>query len=550
MNTVIYSKINRERRKEFQLLTNIVRLDSGDKVVVKRPLLPDGTAHIIHMHEYLSAIKNDKVRPVSSKIDNGSIVMDYVEGKSLCEILLGYLRDSDFTRALEFLKKYRDLVYRLGNDSGEFVCTPEFEAVFGSVSLDGVMAGKQLNIDCILENIIKSQDEYLIIDYEWYFDFYIPYDFLLYRSILDLYCNYHADIKDLGSFVDLCSEMGISESAIDVYSRMNNRFIDYVYDNSNGYNSIKARYAKDKLDVQGIIKSDRNTACLYLDVGEGFSEDDVRLNEVVESKPDELIENIIEYDLSGVSGLKQLRFDPMTGACFVKINSIIADDTIDLMGNITDMGSNTINNGNGEYIFFTDDPHLLFAFDSDISKLTVSYCIFPLESSFISFFQDYIKIRDGREQNLIDSIEAYNINACLYYDVGMGFNEELKIVSPIGISDYYDYKKIVLKYDLSEINGIKQLRFDPMEMSGLVRIDSVRANDSIDLKWDEKEAGTYSVSFENDEYLFFNNDPQFIIPMDIDVKSLVIEFCIAPVSITSCEKMLNVFVEAGGNEGE
>jgi hypothetical protein len=400
-----------------------------------------------------------------------------------------------------------------------------------------VLAGKQLNIDCILENIIKSQDEYLIIDYEWFFDFYIPYDFLLYRSILDLYCNYHADIKGLGSFVDLCSEMGISASAIDVYSRMNNRFIDYVYDVSNGYNSIKSQYAKEKLDVQGIFKSDRNTACLYLDVGEGFSEDNVRLNEVLESKSDELIENKIEYDLSEVSELKQIRFDPMTGACFVKINSIIADNTIDLMESIKDMGSDAINNGNGEFIFISDDPQLVFVLDSDVSKLVISYCILPLDAGLVGALKDYNKARDKRENSLRNLVDSFNIDACLYYDVGMGFTEERKLINELKISDYCDNKKIVLKYDLSGIDGIKKLRFDPMTIRGLVRINSVRGNDSIDLVWDKKELKMNAINLENNEFLFFTDDPQFIFPVSFDISNLVIEFCITPVSMTSVDNI-------------
>lgn len=533
MSKVIYSKINKERKKEYQLLTSIVMQDSGERSVVKKPLTSDGVPHIMHMYEYMNTLKCADVKPASSRLDGDNIVMDYVEGESLCEILLTLLRNEDYEEALSLLNRYKDLVYQLGRDSKPFASTPEFEEVFGTVSIEGVASGKQLNIDCILENIIKTGHDNQIIDYEWFFDFYVPYNFLLYRALLDLYCNYYSDIKALGSLVDLCKSMGISEAEIDEYSRMNSKFIDYVYDNENGYNSIKAGYAKDKIKILELIEEKKNTACLYYDIGEGFSENNIICTEVVESKKDEQIENEIVFDLSGISGIKQLRFDPMIGAGFVKINHITFDNGFDLFNNRVDIDSDLIECSNGEFLFLSDDPKLVFKVDSDISKLIVSFSVLPIDNRAIAVVGKYV----DEHNKCLSSFKEYSIDSCLYYDVGEGFSELDKMVKPIDIPDFQDYKEITLKFDLSDVSGIKQLRFDPMTKAGFVKINSIIINNEIEVLTKDLTYSPESVALDGNNVLFFTNDPQYTFNVGTCIYEIVIKMCVVPLNDLTIEAL-------------
>ena len=60
-----------------------------------------------------------------------------------------------------------------------FEVTDKFKKVFGDIKLPEDLAGlKAANADMIFGNFIRTDEGLVCIDYEWFFDFPVPKDFL------------------------------------------------------------------------------------------------------------------------------------------------------------------------------------------------------------------------------------------------------------------------------------------------------------------------------------------------------------------------------------
>ncbi len=519
MNTVIYTKINRERKKQFQLMTQIVVDEEGKKYVYKKPLNKDAVSHVCRIHDYCLNSSREDIRIANSTIENDCIKMEYIEGKSLCDILMDHIANGDRKEAVSILERYKDFIYGIGKESAIFTPSSSYEEVFGNNYPEGVLAGKSINIDCVLENIICTDSECVVIDYEWFFDFYIPYDYLLYRAVWALYCNYSSYMNELWSFTELCDILGISKGKIDIYARMNDNFNDYVYNGILGYNSIKKKYSKVKTNIIDILYTSKHSACLYYDTGEGFNEKDIIITDYDYSQYHDCKIITLTYDLSFTNDIKALRFDPMIHCGIVKIDSIAADSDQDLSEHLISVNSESVGLENDERLFFSDDPCYVYDVDNDIKSLTVRFYVIPLESSVLDIIVNYRTKLQSLHKNTVT----------LYYDIGDGFNEADAINNEIEHTEYCGNKEITLEYNLTGISGIRRLRFDPMSTGGIVKIISITADDSISLEGQREYISPDSIALEDGYTLFSTDDPQIVYKVDSDIKRLSIRFSITPI---------------------
>jgi len=86
----------------------------------------------------------------------------------------------------------------------------------------------------IFENILVDDDKYTCIDYEWFFDFQIPDEFVKYRSIYYFYINNKKILSDKNISLDeLCNCVNIAESNINTFAEMEENFQKWVVGDSN-----------------------------------------------------------------------------------------------------------------------------------------------------------------------------------------------------------------------------------------------------------------------------------------------------------------------------
>lgn len=233
MNKLIYTKYSTDRDKNFAIRTDRLRLDNGEEIINKVALCDEGISHLEHMVNMSKKLQyrfSEEIKVSTSTIDGRVLTNEFVEGKSFYSLFEDVLKDKDSEAVMKMLNSYRDKIYYSTTSDSRFHTTEEFEEVFGSFSnLDdmNLVSSDVTDIDMILENIIVSSDgTWQLIDYEWTFDFPIPREYVLYRTLVYLYNS--SKISYMIKWNRALSWAGISEEQEKIYKRMEKNFQRYI----------------------------------------------------------------------------------------------------------------------------------------------------------------------------------------------------------------------------------------------------------------------------------------------------------------------------------
>jgi len=130
-----------------------------------------------------------------------------------------------------------------------------FKEVFGEVELDeNIRATKELNIDMIFGNIIEENGQWVVIDYEWTFDFLIPIQFLFYRTAM-FYLSYSPKREHFCG-EELMRAFGISESEEEQFRKMEQHFqVNYVLKNHNALHLMYRKFGKGSITIEDYFKT-------------------------------------------------------------------------------------------------------------------------------------------------------------------------------------------------------------------------------------------------------------------------------------------------------
>ena len=224
MSKIVFTKYSNERAKAFALRTDILE-EAGGRRVRKKAMDPQGECHIqniAHFYEELSRIYQDtKIHMNRCTLEDGDAYLEYLEGETLENILDGYLLEENHSLLIRTLFSYLEEVKK-GFTRESFAITPEFEEVFGKVQLpENLLSADTADIDMVLNNVLVT-DGWTLIDYEWSFDFPIPYHFVVFRIL-----NYYLHGSSTRSCLiphDLMGKAGLSPEEIEVYRRMEEHF--------------------------------------------------------------------------------------------------------------------------------------------------------------------------------------------------------------------------------------------------------------------------------------------------------------------------------------
>lgn len=261
---VVYAKYNRQRAPEYQISTKIIHLQNGKRCVVKEALRPEAVAHIGQLSTNRRKLvdiweqqKAKTVIPYPIEIllnENGCAKFPYIQGQSLAkEVTMQLGRREAFLKAMH---QAVDSIYSgyLKSPEGliDFQITKEFEAVFGAFTdaeeikaLSEMKSLKVSNIDSILSNFVRLSDGRLVcLDYEWVFDFPIPVDYLIYRTVYYYFSEniHYIKINEL----EFLAEFGISAPKMLIFRKMDDHFQQYAHGSGRRY-MYTSNYAKKTL---------------------------------------------------------------------------------------------------------------------------------------------------------------------------------------------------------------------------------------------------------------------------------------------------------------
>ena len=245
-------------KKEYQTKTELINNDR--KYLICKSYLNnvsreyDIFRNMINWYETLQK-ENRRITYLVPQIgkNNSSITYDYIEGNSLEEEVgrLVHNIPKMIKRLKEIIKKYYGYSSQFEDD---FIVTEKYKKVFGEIWVDTPEKSlKVTNLDMLLQNMVLKDGNVYCFDYEWIFDFPIPYEFVIYRCITIFYNKYNMYFSKKLNRVQLLSQVGIKSQNIHTYDAMEKKFQEKIYGkNLEEYYLKQYEQSRGMIEIKGI----------------------------------------------------------------------------------------------------------------------------------------------------------------------------------------------------------------------------------------------------------------------------------------------------------
>lgn len=227
--SVLFAKYNRERKTKYRIKT-VVERDSTRRITVrKEPLCEEAVRHIESVAANADKIDNiyPKVQILKGELLQKSYQYSFLQGYDLDEIFYEYRMDIE--KFVSEVKKTVKDFYTYQVSDKPFRMTEEFIKVFGSDAPKKAVSLEYTNIDYIFHNIRITSSESYVIDYEWVFDFPIPHEYVIWRSLTQLFTKYRMYIGGQITLRCFLEKLGISNENHQIYNKMDICFAEYVF---------------------------------------------------------------------------------------------------------------------------------------------------------------------------------------------------------------------------------------------------------------------------------------------------------------------------------
>ncbi len=314
---VFYTKYSSGRVPEFSIQTRIVQNIVGKPMLYKKAEFLAGQKHISHMEEAgrrLQALwQNQNLLYVNHYISQRDrIEFEYLEGITLEEQLDLLLEQGGYQETVEHicsaLQRLKDSA-----PTEAFEMTPEFQQVFGQAEIpSGEPAVSVADVDLIFSNILCTEDGgWHVLDYEWTFFFPVPVRFILYRA-LHYYLELSPRRRKLKDYYDFYGAFGITAAHQNIYEKMEQQFQNYISGDSISLAGLYPVMGKRALPLEALLQgTDRRRVQIYLDYGEGFSEQDSYFIEAYYQEK-------LEYTVRVPEQAAGIWIDPALSACILR----------------------------------------------------------------------------------------------------------------------------------------------------------------------------------------------------------------------------------------
>ncbi len=370
----IYSKITKERQKQFQIETYITQ-DGDEKQVVKKALTPECIEHIQGMQRYYEKHRSANFLCPSRMISEKEVAFEFLQGKSLCNEMLEALAQRAEAKFISYLRIYDEIIRQnVQVVKGPFMAENGFEEIFGNVAFeDEIEYATGLNIDMAFDNIIRDESDgsYKIIDYEWVFPLNIPIKFVIYRAVLAFYTRNASAMKDIIGLGEIYGCFDITDSETIVFDHMNEAFNAYVYGGQDGYNSSVIAYKKEVYDVKKLLPEENLFLQVFLNDGTKYLEGRAITNHVIGKRVK------MDIPLEFTQKVSEIRVDPLNVSCVLKNLQVKVVTKENDEYEIKEYQHNAIITKDNDFIFVSEDPQLIFqnCWENQLKMIKIRFTI-------------------------------------------------------------------------------------------------------------------------------------------------------------------------------
>lgn len=370
----IYSKITKERQKQFQIETYITQ-DEDEKQVVKKALTPECIEHIQGMQRYYEKHRSANFLCPSRMISEKEVAFEFLQGKSLCNEMLEALAQRAEAKFISYLRIYDEIIRQnVQVVKGPFMAENGFEEIFGNVAFeDEIEYATGLNIDMAFDNIIRDESDgsYKIIDYEWVFPLNIPIKFVIYRAVLAFYTRNASAMKDIIGLGEIYGCFDITDSETIIFDHMNEAFNAYVYGGQDGYNSSVIAYKKEVYDVKKLLPEENLFLQVFLNDGTKYLEGRAITNHVIGKRVK------MDIPLEFTQKVSEIRVDPLNVSCVLKNLQVKVVTKENDEYEIKEYQHNAIITKDNDFIFVSEDPQLIFqnCWENQLKMIKIRFTI-------------------------------------------------------------------------------------------------------------------------------------------------------------------------------
>ena len=429
-NSFYYAKMNMDRFPRFCTAT-VVEKDCVKKV----PLTEDAKLHLKKLAENTKEAGSAKIQYVGLTEKEDAVYMPFVSGKSLdyeIEQLIGAGKGEEaLALATAFFDTYLESE-KLEQRSSQEYHTKEFADVFGEVRAQKkLFCVRNANVDLIMDNIFRKENDYTIIDGEWIFAFEIPVLFIEWRSLNELYSRHHK-LGELITRADAMHRFQIDEELESVFWH----WATYFVKNYIGGGQLERFVEPIKwLDIRA-AKSPGMGGSLYIDAGNGYSEENKMYIEYMPEKDGSFS---FVYCLKNVSDVKNLRWDPVEGkACLCSVRACCGEKELRVEP------VNEMTRVEGKDVFLTMDPQYKLLF----SKLDGKQIRIEGNIHFLT------------QEEMADQLQRLpKEKNCVRASVCFDTNNENGFTDNICLKTYQENGRYEFEYPLSGIENLKALRW-------------------------------------------------------------------------------------------
>ena len=345
--TLEYLKLAVNRKNCFKIATFIEKFDGGKKVI-KRAVDTESKKHIDNIFD--NSVKKicDGINMLQAeRVDEYSIKYDYLYSDNLDTIISKMMNNNDIDGIWGLID---DFCNKLKSSSKILnYSNSEFRQIFGESKLDNenMLCMKPANIDLIFDNIYPDDNSYQVIDGEWIFDISVPTDFIIWRSLNELY-NKNLTFRQIISEKDLYDRYGINENDIKIYNMWNRYFTEEYVGADNIPDEVTDSDILSLNDVRMVTESGPKVNT-HLNYNFNGSSENLTMYKTVEAKKGNVYK--VFYELDNIDDAINLRFYPAVNRFYkckiLKVEGI--EDIIPIDSYIDDNEFDCFYTINGQY---------------------------------------------------------------------------------------------------------------------------------------------------------------------------------------------------------
>lgn len=191
MYKTLFAQADYNREKKYTVLTKLIS-ENRTKYVTKEPVFPEGDEHInaIYQNYLLLSKSSHKFELPSTKLLGNVLKLEFIDGTNIESLIEEFLMKGKISDA-------NSLVGEIITFLNSFPVVKDNPYIYSDFILQfdpKKLYFEEKKIDCWkpgfhdinFDNIIRKNDKYYFVDFEWCFEYPLPKEYLLLRTIFYL----------------------------------------------------------------------------------------------------------------------------------------------------------------------------------------------------------------------------------------------------------------------------------------------------------------------------------------------------------------------------